>query len=221
MTRRARAAALLGELSEPSGGGAEWVAWGEVEAARTRHGSAVAPRRLLTEPARWRLTRSPLTPAAHVRDALWEKLRSAVLTSATLTVADSFAYFRGMAGLTTDLEVHERVFASPFDYARQAVLVLERDETPFVAAELASRQAQRLRRLTEVTGGRLLALFTNKRDMQRVVAEVGEGVEQDGVVMLAQGLHGSAAALAEEFRAHPATVLLGRRFTLDRPGFPR
>ena len=29
------------------------------------------------------------------------------------------------------------------------------------------------------------------------------------MLLLAQGLHGSAAALAEEFRTHPSTVLLG------------
>jgi ATP-dependent DNA helicase DinG len=124
-------------------------------------------------------------------------------------VAGSFSYYRETAGLAADLDVRERVFASPFDYRRQAVLVLERDQAPFVAGEQAARQAERLKRLTEVTGGRLLALFTNKRDMQQVAAIVGEQAEQDGVVLLAQGLHGSAASLAEEFRSHPATVLLG------------
>ena len=50
-----------------------------------------------------------------------------VLTSATLTVAGSFAYFRDMTGLAADLDVSERVFPSPFDFRRQAVLVLEHD----------------------------------------------------------------------------------------------
>ena len=45
-------------------------------------------------PLRWSLTSTPLTPAAQVREALWDRLRSAVLTSATLTVRDSFAYYR-------------------------------------------------------------------------------------------------------------------------------
>jgi Rad3-related DNA helicase len=38
---------------------------------------------------------------------------------------------------------------------------------------------------------------------------VGEHVEDEGVLVLAQGLHGSAATLAEEFRTHPETILLG------------
>jgi DNA polymerase III epsilon subunit family exonuclease len=199
-------AALLGELAETAG--ADAVVWGEVEApGRERprgagRGAAATPR--------WTLTRAPLTPGRLVRDALWDRLRGAVLTSATLTVSGSFAYFRAMTGLDADLDVTEHIFPSPFDFRRQAVLVLEHDpEGAWRPDHLAERQGERLKRLAEVTGGRTLALFTNKRDMHRVAAEVGAHVEDDGVLVLAQGLHGSAASLAEEFRNHPETILLG------------
>ena len=194
----AAAAELLGDV--PEGGGPESVAWAELEsAARSVPG---APR--------WALTRSPVTPASGIREMLWDRLRSAVLTSATLTVAGSFAYFRDMTGLTGDVEVREQVFPSPFDYRRQAVLVLEHDPGgAWRPDELAGRQGERLKRIAAVTGGRTLALFTNTRDMHRVAAVVGEHVEDDGVLVLAQGKHGSAASLAEEFRTHPETILLG------------
>ena len=192
-----RAAAMLVELPETRG--ADVVLWAEIEAAT-----------VASSGPRWTLTRTPLTPAPDVREALWDRLRGAVLTSATLTVGGSFAYFREMTGLTADVEVREEVFASPFDYARQAVLVLEHDpDSAWRPAELAERQGERLKRLAEVTGGRTLALFTNKRDMHRVASAVGAHVEDDGVLVLAQGMHGSAAAVAEEFRAHPETILLG------------
>ena len=192
------ASELLGEL--PDGGGPETVAWAELESV-TRS-VAGAPR--------WALTRSPVTPAGGIREILWDRLRSAVLTSATLTVAGSFAYFRDMTGLTGDVDAREQVFPSPFDYRRQAVLVLEHDPGgAWRPDELAGRQGERLKRIAEVTGGRTLALFTNKRDMHRVAAAVGEHVEEDGVLVLAQGLHGSAASLADEFRTHPETILFG------------
>ena len=125
-------------------------------------------------------------------------------------MAGSFAYFRDMTGLDADVDVVERVFPSPFDFSRQAVLVLEHDpDGAWRPDALPQRQGERLKRLAEVTGGRTLALFTNKRDMNLVAAEVGAHVEDDGVLVLAQGLHGSAAALAEEFRTHPETILLG------------
>ena len=177
--------------------------WGELEAAGRGGGAA--------SPPRWTLTRTPLTPAAHVRASLWDRLRSAVLTSATLTVAGSFAYFRDMTGLDRRRRRHaSRSSPRRSTIRRQAVLVLEHDPGgAWRPDELPQRQGERLKRLAEVTGGRTLALFTNKRDMHRVAAAVGEHVEDDGVLVLAQGLHGSAAALAEEFRTHPETILLG------------
>ncbi len=194
----AAAAELLGDL--PEGGSADRVVWAELESAK--RGAAGG--------SRWALTRSPVTPAAGIREMLWDRLRSGILTSATLTVAGSFSYFRDMTGLTSDVDVREQVFASPFDYRRQAVLVLEHDPGGAWRPDvLADRQGERLKSIAAVTGGRTLALFTNKRDMHRVAAVVGEHVEDDGVLVLAQGLHGSAASLAEEFRTHPDTVLLG------------
>jgi DNA polymerase III epsilon subunit family exonuclease len=194
----AAAAGLLGDV--PESGGPDTVAWAELESAA--HSASGAPR--------WALTRAPVTPAAGLREVLWERLRSAVLTSATLTVAGSFAYFRHISGLTGDVDAREQVFPSPFDYRRQAVLVLEHDPAgAWRPEELAARQGERLKRIAEVTGGRTLALFTNRRDMLRVAAAVGEHVEDEGVLVLAQGVHGSAATLAEEFRLHPDTILLG------------
>ena len=133
-----------------------------------------------------------------------------MLTSATLTVAGSFAYFRDMTGLTGDLDVREA--CSPrrsTTAARRCSCSSTTPAAPGGPTTLAARQGERLKRIADVTGGRMLALFTNKRDMHRVAAVVGEHVEDDGVLVLAQGLHGSAAALAEEFRTHPETVLLG------------
>ncbi len=194
------AAGLLEEI--PESGDDAYVAWGEVEATGAVATSLFSPH--------WSLTTTPLRPSAQTRDALWDRLRSAVLTSATLTVRDSFAYYRRMTGLDRDVDVTEQVFPSPFDYRRQAVLVLEHDpDGAWLPDELPARQAERLKRLAEITGGRTLALFTNTRDMHRVAAAVGEHVEDDGLLVLAQGLHGSAAALADEFRAHPETILLG------------
>ena len=199
----AAAAALLRDATRPPP--ADLVLWAE----HARRGPGGAGRRRLAAAA-WSLNSAPLSPAPIVRERLWERLRSAVLLSATLGVAGSFAYYRGEAGLVAELEVRERVFASPFDYRRQAALVLEHDlDTRYEPADRPARLAERLRRLTELTGGRLLALFTNRHEVEAVAGLIGPHVEDEGVVLLAQGVHGSAAALAEEFRSHPATVLLG------------
>ncbi len=199
----AAAARLLDDANRPPL--ADVVSWAEHarrpvrQAGRAARGGSV-----------WSLNRAPLSPAPLVRERLWDRLRSGVLLSATLGVAGSFDYYRGEAGLAADLDVRERVFASPFDYRRQAALVLEHDPAArYDAAARPARLAAHLRRLTEITGGRLLALFTNRREVEDVAGRVGPHVEDEGVVLLAQGVHGGAAALAEEFRSHSATVLLG------------
>jgi DNA polymerase-3 subunit epsilon/ATP-dependent DNA helicase DinG len=198
----ATAARLLDDAGRPPH--ADLVSWAE----HARRPGRQAGRG--TRGAAWSLNRAPLSPAPIVRERLWDRLRSGVLLSATLGVAGSFAYYRGEAGLAADLDVRERVFASPFDYRRQATLVLEHDPAArYDAAARPARLAAHLRRLTEITGGRLLALFTNRREVEDVAGRLGPHVEEEGVVLLAQGVHGGAAALAEEFRSHPATVLLG------------
>jgi Rad3-related DNA helicase/DNA polymerase III epsilon subunit-like protein len=194
----ATAADLLGSASDV--GDASQVVWAQLDEQAPRG------RRSRLD---WTITRTPLDPGDRLRSELWERVRSAVLTSATLSVAGSFAYLRGVLGLGAESDVESRIFSSPFDYERQAVLVLEHEAGRYDREELPERQADRLCRLAAVTGGRTLALFTNRREMERVAAEVGPYVEDDGVLVLAQGLHGSASALAEEFRAHPGTVLLG------------
>ena len=125
--------------------------------------------------------------------------------------AGSFDYFRDMTGLDRDVDVDERVFASPFDFRPTG----RAGRSSTIRAARGGRQSSPPARpsassaLAEVTGGRTLALFTNTRDMHQVAAAVGAHVEDDGVLVLAQGMHGSAAALAEEFRSHPGTILLG------------
>ncbi len=189
-------AVLLSEFAEGESA-PERVVWGRI-AATHRGGS------------RWSLHRTPLTPAQLIRTALWERLHSAVLTSATITVADSFAYFRSMTGLSADLDVHEAVFPSPFDFRRQAVLVVHHDSSGgWRPGDLATTQRQRLVELAEATGGRTLALFTNKREMEAASGELDEHLAGEEVLVLTQGLHGTAAALAEEFKSHPKTILLG------------
>ena len=200
-----QAAWLLDDIQDCAS--ADRVLWGEVANRRIK----VPPARRDTAGTEWSLASAPLSPAAELRARLWDKLRSAILTSATLTVAGSFEYFRKTTGLHADLDVTERVFPSPFDYQGQAAIVaLDRASLPRESAgDLAARHGDLLQRLSSTASGRTLALFTNRRDMRRVAAFMDEYAVGDSVLVLAQGVHGSAAAVASEFRNNPATVLLG------------
>ncbi len=117
---------------------------------------------------------SPLLPGATLRHHLWNKVRGAVLTSATLTSCGRFDFFLRESGLhglheegvATTLEV-----PSPFDYATQGRLIaVETKADPRDAAGYVAEMVQALvRDLTEVRHGALV-LFTS-REQLRVAVE--------------------------------------------------
>ncbi len=73
------------------------------------------------------LRASPIDVSRIVRDALFDRMRATILTSATLAVDGSFEYVKGRLGIR---EADEVRVASEFDYARQALLYLPRRMPP-------------------------------------------------------------------------------------------
>ncbi len=69
------------------------------------------------------LRASPIDVADIIRELLLDRMRTTVLTSATLAVDESFEYIRTRLGI---LEAEELRLASEFDYTRQAILYLPR-----------------------------------------------------------------------------------------------
>ncbi|MBP8139115.1 MAG: ATP-dependent DNA helicase DinG, partial [Alicycliphilus sp.] len=66
---------------------------------------------------------SPVLPGNTLKNHLWSAVRGAVLTSATLTSCGQFDFFLRESGLHGDAAVTTLAVASPFDYARQGLLV--------------------------------------------------------------------------------------------------
>jgi len=116
---------------------------------------------------------SPLLPGATLRHNLWNKVRGAVLTSATLTSCGRFDFFLRESGLhglheegiATTLEV-----PSPFDYAKQGRLIaVETRADPRDAAGYVAEMVQALvRDLAEVRHGALV-LFTSREQLRLAV----------------------------------------------------
>jgi ATP-dependent DNA helicase DinG len=108
------------------------------------------------------LLSAPLDVSAPLANELWKR-RTAVLTSATLSVGGDFSYFRGQVGLPASTE--QVVLPSPFDYARQARLYTpDLPEPTAPAYEAASQQA--IAGILEASRGRAFVLFTSYRAMQ-------------------------------------------------------
>ena len=146
----------------------------------------------------------------HVGETLWEQLferrQSVVLTSATLTVADSFAPLRERLGLR---DAEELLLGSPFNYPQSALVCIPKDmpepNSPGYAATIARTVAD----LARAAGGHTLALFTSHAALRAAAEQARTALEGEDIRVLAQGVDGAPANLIEEFLANPKALLLG------------
>jgi len=147
------------------------------------------------------LRASPVDVSRIVRDALFDRFRTVVLTSATLAVDGSFNYIKGRLGIGGGggLQV-----ASEFDYAQQALLYLPRRMPPPKSTSFAEAVARETIALLTRSRGRAFVLFTSYRILRAVQPLVEMALPYP---ILVQGT-APRSALIDEFRSTPNAVLL-------------
>jgi ATP-dependent DNA helicase DinG len=148
------------------------------------------------------LQATPIEVGQILRECLWSKLETSVLTSATLAVGGGFDYIRQRLGLD---HARELIVASHFDYESQAILYVPPDLPDPRTPEFAAEAAGRVRRLLEITRGRAFVLFTSYKQMNEIYERLLGQLE---FPMLKQG-DAPKSALLEEFRLTPNAVLFG------------
>jgi ATP-dependent DNA helicase DinG len=155
---------------------------------------------------------APVEVAAALRESLFERVDSAVLTSATLRTRNGFGFVRGRLGLDHDaLRVAEKAYASPFDFATQTLLAVPTDLPAPAQGEAAAYDTATARVVAEVAAasdGGVFVLFTSYRALRRVAAELrSAGVDGDWPLHV-QG-EAPRAQLLARFTASGRSVLLG------------
>ena len=146
------------------------------------------------------LQATPIDVGPVLREALWSKLDTAILTSATLAVGGGFDYIRSRLGVDHARDV---VLPSHFDYQSQALFYVPPDLPDPRTPQFASKAAERIRKLLEITRGRAFVLFTSYAQMRDIHQRLLGEIE---FPMLLQG-DAPKSALLEEFRATPHCVL--------------
>jgi len=166
-----------------------WVAWLELRAEQSE------------------LHEAPVEVADQLRRAVFDRVDTGILTSATLAVGSSFDYVRERTGIGGNAE--ELILESPFDFLRQALSVLPASMPPYdepsyelVLADLCADIAVRLR-------GRTLVLFTGYSPLKRVHGLLQARMANVGIAVLGQGLDGTRRQVLASFLKNPQTVLLG------------
>ena len=146
------------------------------------------------------LQATPIDVGPILRECLWSKLESAILTSATLAVTGGFEYIRRRLGFE---HARELVLPSHFDYQSQAVLYVPPDLPDPRTPQFTTKAAEHIRKLLEITRGRAFVLFTSYAQMNDIYQRLLGEIE---FPMLRQG-DAPKSALLEEFRLTPNAVL--------------
>lgn len=109
---------------------------------------------------------TPVDVAGLLQEALWNRLHTAVLTSATLSNSGGFGYIKGRLGLE---RCREEILGSPFNFQKQSMLYVPRD-LPEPTAKGAYEEAlcERIKDIIERSDGRAFCLFTSYRMMNLV-----------------------------------------------------
>jgi ATP-dependent DNA helicase DinG len=161
------------------------------------------------------LRAAPIDVSEELQQRLYRRTDTAVFTSATLAAQGQFAFFRRQVGLTPELDVTEARFPGPFDFWRQAALVLpdglpEPNDPAFLPAA-----ADAVRALTGVTAGRAFVLCTSMRNMNALHHACRDLPWQ----VLLQGER-PKGKLLELFRAEPSVLFATASFWegVDVPG---
>jgi ATP-dependent DNA helicase DinG len=157
------------------------------------------------------LTTVPLDVAGALKENLFDRIETIVLTSATLATGGDFAFLKGRVGLDlVEAKLkYEEILESPFDYPGQCLLGIptgmshpRRDEirhdraTVDVIADLAS-----------ITDGGIFALFTSYGALRRTASALREAVGSRWP-LLVQG-EGQRDKLLWTFRESGSAILLG------------
>jgi ATP-dependent DNA helicase DinG len=147
------------------------------------------------------LRASPVDVSRMVREAIFDRFRTVVLTSATLAVDGSFEYIRGRLGVGPASEIR---VPSEFDFRQQALLYLPRRMPPPKSPAFAEAVARESIALLTRSRGRAFVLFTSYRMLRGVQPLLEMALPYR---ILVQG-SAPRSALIDEFRATPNAVLL-------------
>ena len=161
----------------------------------------------------------PLDLAPILREDLFKRLDSTIVTSATLTAsagdvasdAGRFDFLVHRLGLDEpDLAPTTAVFSSPFDFAEQSLLAIPSDvPAPNLDADGHRRAVTRIvLDVAEASDGGLFVLFTSHREVRQLAAELrSRGVERRWPLLI----HGeeSRDTLLARFRDSGQGILLG------------
>ena len=156
------------------------------------------------------LAAAPIDVGPELREHLFDKVPSVILTSATLAVGrpPDFSFFKARVGLTQSATAR---LGSPFDFRRQAKLVVIRDmpDPGEHQQEYRRLSAVMIQRYVDRTDGRAFVLFTSYDMLRQVAADLTPWLAEKNLRLYSQADGMPRHAMLEKFKGDPRAVLFG------------
>lgn len=146
------------------------------------------------------LEASPIDVSAILRERVFDRVESVILTSATLAVGGKFDFLKSRLGVQ---HAKERIHPSHFDYSKQALLYTPLHLPDPRQPDFGRQAAEEIIHLLKASRGRAFVLFTSHQQMRQVHELVRHHLRYP---MLLQG-EAPKTALLDRFRKTPHAVL--------------
>jgi DNA polymerase-3 subunit epsilon/ATP-dependent DNA helicase DinG len=153
-----------------------------------------------------RLEAAPLHVDALLKERLFDRTRTVVLTGATLAIDGTFDYLRQRLGLA---DADETLLGSPFDYRKAARLLLPNDMPEPSNRDYQAAVEEALVEMALASGGRMLVLFTSHGAIRATAKAIRGPLEDADIIVAAQGADGSPARVMAMLEENPRSVVLG------------
>ncbi|MEH6994617.1 ATP-dependent DNA helicase DinG [Neobacillus drentensis] len=154
----------------------------------------------------------PAFVAASLKERFFSVKKGVVLTSATLTINNSFDYMINEMGLAKETTLTMNI-PSPFDYKNQVKLLIPEDLPEVNATGLEDYViaiTEHIITVAEATKGRMLILFTAHDMLKKTYELIKESGFLNDYAMIAQGItSGSRSRLTRNFKRYEKAILLG------------
>jgi ATP-dependent DNA helicase DinG len=158
-----------------------------------------------------RLKSAPLNVGPEIKQCLFDKFDSVVLTSATLCTGateekSGFDFFAGRIGLDDFDAVR---LGSPFDYQKQVKVYVEKNLPNPNQSDFIENAAEVIKKYLTKTAGGAFVLFTSYIMLEEIAGRLSQWLAENHFKLLRQGASVDRTMLLRQFKAKGSNVLFG------------
>ncbi|KAB7672955.1 ATP-dependent DNA helicase DinG [Bacillus sp. B1-b2] len=154
----------------------------------------------------------PFSIANILQETFFQKKKSVIFTSATITVNHSFEYYAKLLGLIDKNHIELQI-DSPFQYDKQVELLIPNDIPEINSVtldEYTEAICKHIIKMAKTTKGRMLILFTANDMLRKSYELLKDSGQLEEYAILAQGITtGSRMRLTKNFQRYEKAILLG------------